>query len=93
MSCVVAVKACQRFAPGGVKPDLEADDGAIAASARRHVMSEFEHSTPTVHRGLDAKMVPFGGWRCRCRIPSDHDEHLACRTIQSSDVAPRHRAP
>lgn len=44
-------------------------------------MSEFEHSPlDAVHRGLDAKMVPFGGWEMPLSYPlGTIDEHLACR--------------
>jgi glycine cleavage system T protein (aminomethyltransferase) len=44
-------------------------------------MSEFEHSSlDAVHRALDAKMVPFGGWEMPLAYPiGTIDEHLACR--------------
>jgi aminomethyltransferase len=44
-------------------------------------MSEFEYSTlDAIHRGLDAKMVPFGGWEMPLSYPiGTIDEHLACR--------------
>jgi aminomethyltransferase len=44
-------------------------------------MSEFEYSTlDAIHRGLDAKMVPFGGWEMPLSYPlGTVDEHLACR--------------
>ena len=44
-------------------------------------MSGFEYSPlDAVHRGLDAKMVPFGGWEMPLSYPSGTiDEHLACR--------------
>ena len=44
-------------------------------------MSEFELSTlDAVHRALDAKMVPFGGWEMPLSYPiGTIDEHLACR--------------
>jgi aminomethyltransferase len=44
-------------------------------------MSEFEYSTlDEIHRGLDAKMVPFGGWEMPLSYPlGTIDEHLACR--------------
>ena len=44
-------------------------------------MSEFETSPlDGVHRRLDAKMVPFGGWEMPLSYPiGTLDEHLACR--------------
>ena len=44
-------------------------------------MSEFETSPlDAVHRRLDAKMVPFGGWEMPLSYPiGTLDEHLACR--------------
>jgi aminomethyltransferase len=44
-------------------------------------MSEFVYSTlDAIHRGLDAKMVPFGGWEMPLSYPlGTIDEHLACR--------------
>ena len=44
-------------------------------------MSEFEYSPlDAVHRGLDAKMVPFGGWEMPLSYPiGTIDEHMACR--------------
>jgi aminomethyltransferase len=44
-------------------------------------MEQFEYSPlDAVHRGLDAKMVPFGGWEMPLSYPSGTiDEHLACR--------------
>ena len=44
-------------------------------------MSEPERSAlDAVHRGLDAKMVPFGGWEMPLSYPlGTIDEHLACR--------------
>ncbi|MEP7201922.1 MAG: glycine cleavage system aminomethyltransferase GcvT [Ilumatobacteraceae bacterium] len=44
-------------------------------------MSEFELSPlDAVHRGLDAKMVPFGGWEMPLSYPwGTIDEHMACR--------------
>jgi aminomethyltransferase len=44
-------------------------------------MSEFEYSTlDAIHRKLDAKMVPFGGWEMPLSYPTGTiDEHLACR--------------
>lgn len=44
-------------------------------------MSEFEYSTlDAIHRGLDATMVPFGGWEMPLSYPlGTIDEHLACR--------------
>ena len=44
-------------------------------------MSEFETSPlDAVHRRLDAKMVPFGGWAMPLSYPiGTLDEHLACR--------------
>ena len=44
-------------------------------------MSEFETSPlDAVHRRLDAKMVPFGGWEMPLSYPiGTVDEHLACR--------------
>jgi aminomethyltransferase len=44
-------------------------------------MSEFEYSTlDAIHRRLDAKMVPFGGWEMPLSYPTGTiDEHLACR--------------
>ncbi len=44
-------------------------------------MSEFEHSPlDAIHRALDAKMVPFGGWEMPLSYPiGTIDEHLACR--------------
>jgi aminomethyltransferase len=44
-------------------------------------MSEFEYSTlDAIHRGLDAKMVPFGGWEMPLSYPlGTIDEHMACR--------------
>ena len=44
-------------------------------------MSEFEYSPlDALHRGLDAKMVPFGGWEMPLSYPRGTiDEHLACR--------------
>jgi aminomethyltransferase len=44
-------------------------------------MSEFEYSPlDAIHRGLDAKMVPFGGWEMPLSYPTGTiDEHLACR--------------
>jgi aminomethyltransferase len=44
-------------------------------------MGEFEYSTlDAIHRALDAKMVPFGGWEMPLSYPvGTIDEHLACR--------------
>jgi glycine cleavage system T protein (aminomethyltransferase) len=44
-------------------------------------MSDYEHSPlDAVHRALDAKMVPFGGWEMPLSYPiGTLDEHLACR--------------
>jgi aminomethyltransferase len=44
-------------------------------------MGDFEYSTlDAVHRALDAKMVPFGGWEMPLSYPMGTiDEHLACR--------------
>jgi aminomethyltransferase len=44
-------------------------------------MGEFEHGPlDAVHRALDAKMVPFGGWEMPLSYPlGTIDEHLACR--------------
>jgi aminomethyltransferase len=44
-------------------------------------MGEFELSPlDAVHRSLDAKMVPFGGWEMPLSYPiGTLDEHLACR--------------
>ena len=44
-------------------------------------MEEFEHSPlDAVHRGLDARMVPFGGWEMPLSYPlGTIDEHMACR--------------
>jgi aminomethyltransferase len=44
-------------------------------------MAEYEHSPlDSVHRALDAKMVPFGGWEMPLSYPiGTIDEHLACR--------------
>ena len=44
-------------------------------------MSDFETSPlDAVHRRLDAKMVPFGGWEMPLSYPlGTLDEHLACR--------------
>jgi aminomethyltransferase len=44
-------------------------------------MEEFEHSPlDAVHRGLDARMVPFGGWEMPLSYPlGTIDEHIACR--------------
>lgn len=44
-------------------------------------MGEFELSPlDALHRGLDAKMVPFGGWEMPLSYPlGTIDEHMACR--------------
>ena len=44
-------------------------------------MTDFEQSPlDAVHRKLDAKMVPFGGWEMPLSYPiGTLDEHLACR--------------
>jgi aminomethyltransferase len=44
-------------------------------------MSDAEYSPlDALHRGLDAKMVPFGGWEMPLSYPiGTIDEHLACR--------------
>ena len=44
-------------------------------------MEAFEHSPlDAVHRGLDARMVPFGGWEMPLSYPlGTIDEHIACR--------------
>ncbi len=44
-------------------------------------MSEFEYSSlDAVHRALNAKMVPFGGWEMPLSYPiGTVEEHLACR--------------
>ncbi len=44
-------------------------------------MADFEYSPlDAVHRRLDAKMVPFGGWEMPLSYPiGTLDEHLACR--------------
>ena len=78
----------ERLAIGGVKSDL--DSRSIVEARRRvdrgfgsprHVMSEFEHSPlDAVHRALEAKMVPFGGWEMPSVVRvGTIDEHLACR--------------
>ena len=45
-------------------------------------MTDLRHSPlDAVHRALDAKMVPFGGWEMPVSYPATGtiDEHLACR--------------
>ena len=77
------------LAIGGVKSDLDSTivdlGGPSSRSGRlhppRHVMGDAEHSPlDAVHRRLDAKMVPFGGWEMPLSYPlGTLDEHLACR--------------
>ena len=56
-------------------------------------MSEFETSPlDAVHRRLDAKMVPFGGWEMPLSYPiGTVDEHLACRNDSVVFDVSRHR--
>ena len=77
------------LAIGGVKDDLDSTivelDGGVdrrAVEPSRHVMSDVQTQSPldAVHRGLGAKMVPFGGWEMPLSYPPGTlDEHLACR--------------